>query len=599
MQPFESLPVGVYRTTPTGEIIYANAALAELLGYGSVDNLKQTKSTAFYLDVADRDTWRKIVEEKPTGYPSRHISKWRRSDGGIVLVENIGHAVKRNDAISYYEGIVTQIGEAPSEIGRITASKADFNHNEESLELVLEMLPVCISRKDSDGSIVWANEAFCHVENIDNSTLIYQKNTDTALYGPEKAAIYRESDKAAMESGELQVLKELHGFPDGTQRPVNVLKIPLFNTRDYRSEPVGVEVFFWETSTLAKLSRLSKLRRRGSRWKRWSRAFDLPSLPFYEHDLNGILLAVSPAAARLVGTSPEALRSQQITSIVAKEFHSLVRSKLEDKRQQSPPSMDVSTYELEILSADGRRIPVEVNSRLLIRHGSPYRVVGFLRDLTRQKEVENRRLREIHHRVKNNLFTISSMLARQADNIETAMLKDALHAAEARVIAISEFHEHLYRLKSLDRIDAGSFLLGLLDTLRKLYMRSWQDIIIRPTVNKNVMVSLDTLSLCAIVLNELISNAFKHAFPLGKSSETRHGVIFVHISQLEASRTGRPEFRMVVSDTGIGLPTGINLRKLNSLGWTLVFGLIEKQMRGSVQVGGSGSGTSVTVEFPV
>ncbi|MBF0318718.1 MAG: response regulator [Nitrospirae bacterium] len=180
-------------------------------------------------------------------------------------------------------------------------------------------------------------------------------------------------------------------------------------------------------------------------------------------------------------------------------------------------------------------------------------------------------LREIHHRVKNNMQVISSLLRLQAryvkDNKLSAMFKDSEH----RIRSMALIHEKLYNSKDLSRIDFGDYVKNLCLGLFSSYGVNTKEI--KFTVDTaGISMGIDTAIPCGLVINELISNSLKYAFKKGQKGE-----IFVRIREL-----GGNKYELAVGDTGIGLDMAIDFRTTESLGLQLVTSIAESQLHGEV-----------------
>jgi len=208
-----------------------------------------------------------------------------------------------------------------------------------------------------------------------------------------------------------------------------------------------------------------------------------------------------------------------------------------------------------------------------------HKVEEALRASLREKEVL---LREIHHRVKNNMQVITSLLNLQAKSISDGPVRALFDESKARVASMALIHEKLYRSEDLASIDFGAYTAGLARDLVRLYDR--------PEIGVSVDMGGVFLDVnlgvpCGLIINELISNSLKHAFPGGRRGTIRVGM-----------REG-PEGAIVltVSDDGIGLPAGFDVRESESLGLQLVM-VLSGQIRGSVEVG-SGPGAAFFIRF--
>jgi PAS domain S-box-containing protein len=203
-----------------------------------------------------------------------------------------------------------------------------------------------------------------------------------------------------------------------------------------------------------------------------------------------------------------------------------------------------------------------------------------LRDSLREKEVM---LKEIHHRVKNNLQVISSLLSLQSDSIEDPVDHELFKESENRVRSMAVIHEKLYQSKDLALIDFGDYLLNITSWLFRSYHMTER--VTCTVVAQDVSLDIDTAIPCGLIINELVSNALKYAFPDGR--EGKVNVVF--------SRCDEGVLSLTVSDDGIGMAPDITLDSSKTLGLRLV-GILIRQLGGSVQMDGT-NGTTFRIEF--
>ncbi|MEW6721179.1 MAG: PocR ligand-binding domain-containing protein [Thermodesulfobacteriota bacterium] len=205
-----------------------------------------------------------------------------------------------------------------------------------------------------------------------------------------------------------------------------------------------------------------------------------------------------------------------------------------------------------------------------------------LRALLGEKEVL---LKEIHHRVKNNLQVISSLVALQADSAKDASVRSILQDVTHRVRSIAIVHEKLYQTADLARIEFSEYAESLLDSLWRSLGAARAGIRLSKDMEP-VWLPVNTAVPCGLILNELVSNALKHAF-----SGRTDGEVLV---SLHGDGQGG-EVTMAVRDDGVGLPEGFDLGQTRSLGLRLVH-MLSKQLRADVNFE-SGAGTAFTITF--
>ncbi len=194
-------------------------------------------------------------------------------------------------------------------------------------------------------------------------------------------------------------------------------------------------------------------------------------------------------------------------------------------------------------------------------------------------------LKEVHHRVKNNLQVISSILNLQSGYTKDQPTREMLRESQNRVRSMAWIHESLYRTENVSSVSFDKYLEKLGQNLFLSYRTSNQNVELRFTTD-SVQLDLDRAIPCALMVNELVSNSLKYAFPDDKEGEIEL-VLKANGTQVELS----------VRDNGIGLPISIDVATTDSLGLQLVSTLAD-QINGSLQLAREG-GTQFTVTFEI
>ena len=191
-----------------------------------------------------------------------------------------------------------------------------------------------------------------------------------------------------------------------------------------------------------------------------------------------------------------------------------------------------------------------------------------LRASLKEKEVL---LREIYHRVKNNMQLVSSLLHLQASTINDPIVLRLLNESQQRVKTMALIHERLYRSQNLARINVATYIQDLVNNLVRSYTTACSSIQVTLDL-ADVELDLDRAVPCGLIINELISNAFKYAFPEQK------GELYL---RFYLEDTGN--YCLIVKDNGIGIPAHIDPQYTDSLGMQLVYGLTE-QLGGEIEL---------------
>jgi two-component sensor histidine kinase len=202
-------------------------------------------------------------------------------------------------------------------------------------------------------------------------------------------------------------------------------------------------------------------------------------------------------------------------------------------------------------------------------------------------------VQEIHHRVKNNLQMIVSLLNLQARQTNDTRATAALSEAGSRVEAIARLHETLYTSGNLAEINFGEYLQQLAQELQRLHGR--EEITIQ-VFTDDIVLSMDTAIPLGLIANELVLNSFKHAFPNGREGRVTVSVEYVRESVGYGQSLDDAAIRLRVQDDGRGLPPGLDVKNTDSMGLRLVQ-LLGRQLHAEVQSQG-GTGLTFTVLLP-
>ncbi|WP_416212056.1 sensor histidine kinase [Nostoc sp. ChiVER01] len=196
-------------------------------------------------------------------------------------------------------------------------------------------------------------------------------------------------------------------------------------------------------------------------------------------------------------------------------------------------------------------------------------------------------LKEIYHRVKNNLQVISSLLSLQSAYIKHPDDLVIFKQSQQRIASMALVHEKLYQSQDLAKINFGEYIQDLVASLFSAYEVNGDAIALRVNIDEQVFLGLDTAIPCSLIIHELVSNSLKYAFPAG-----RNGTIYIGMSE-----NTEHEITLIVSDDGIGLPSNFNFKNMASLGWQLVDALTN-QIAGNIDIQGA-NGVECQVKFTI
>jgi len=281
----------------------------------------------------------------------------------------------------------------------------------------------------------------------------------------------------------------------------------------------------------------------------------------------------------------------------------------------------IHQYETLRLRKDGKIIDVSLNLSPVFGVSGKLTAISFVvRDITERKRaeeamanIETARKKEIHHRIKNNLQVISSLLDLQAEKfrdrecVEDSEVLKAFRESQDRVMSIALIHEELHGDGGDDTVNFSLYLEKLVDNLFQTYRLGNVNTSLNIELEENIFFDMDIAVPLGIIINELVSNSLKYAFPdkdKGKihiklcREENRECINSIN-SREESKSEGCKSisFNLTVSDNGIGIPESLDLENLDSLGIQLITTLVD-QLDGELELKRK-NGTKFSIKFTV
>jgi len=310
-------------------------------------------------------------------------------------------------------------------------------------------------------------------------------------------------------------------------------------------------------------------------------------------DQTGVIRLINTQLEKQFGYSRQELLGQPVELLVPERFraqHSTHRTNF-----FASPSVRAMGAGRDLFGVrkDGTEFPIEIGLNPLNTADGP-RVLASIVDITERKRTEDQiqaslkekeiLLREVHHRVKNNLQVVYSLLRLQSKSVTDPKAFELFQESQARVKAMALLHETLYQSQDLSRINMATYISTLTKQLFESYGISSNAIKLRLNIAA-VSLSMETAITCGLLINELVSNSLKHAFPNGRTGE-----VGIHLT---SNHNGA--YTMTVGDNGIGMPPDVDVAAVQSLGWQLVPMLVE-QLTGTFELHRN-AGTTVKLAF--
>lgn len=429
---------------------------------------------------------------------------------------------------------------------------------------LIEAIPIPVFVKDDEGRYSAFNQAW--EDFFGRRRHEWTGRSVAEKFAPDIAMRYQAQDDRLMRTGDALEWEDTLRSARGDATPVIYRKTAL---RDAAGRVTGI------VGTILDVTRLRLAE------SRFRQVVEMTPGALIVCDPRGRIRLVNAQTEALFGYARDQLMNMAIEQLLPDRLrtgHAAYR----DDYQRAPVSRPMGrSRDLFARRQDGTEIPVEVALGPLPSDGEEW-VIAVVADISarvatqRQIETSLREkttlLNEIHHRVKNNLQVISSLLNLQASASRDERVRTALRDAIGRVRSIGLMHELLYERKNFATLDLGAYLQRLIRLVRSTY--SADSVRVSFTIDiEAIPVSIGQAMHCGLIVNELLINALKHAFPA-----PAEGRIGVALRQVAAGR-----LLLTVSDDGIGFPQAPDVDVSETLGLQLIR-LLADQMRGSLRV---------------
>ena len=211
------------------------------------------------------------------------------------------------------------------------------------------------------------------------------------------------------------------------------------------------------------------------------------------------------------------------------------------------------------------------------------RISQLEKDINKCKDYETL-LCEIHHRVRNNMQIISSLLRLQFRNVKDEKLRETLKACQGRIRSMALIHEKFYHSKNFTKIELAQYIQGLALLIFRSHGVNPNRIRLNAELEK-IQLDIDRAIPFGLIINELLNNSLRHAFPADRKGEI----------QIKLHPIDHGKYELVVSDDGVGFPEDLDIRATHSLGMQLVNTLVE-QVGGTIELH-RGKGTKFKISF--
>jgi len=559
-----------------GRIVRFNAYMEEISGY-RLEEVRGKDWVTTFLPERDRSHMGALFQEAVSGARTRaNVNPILTKDGREREIEWYDTTLK--DAGGDTVGVLA-VGQDVTERNR--AEEALRESHEELQAIYDGMLDGLLVTDAETKEFLRVNSAICRMTGYSENELLTMSVMD--LHAPEALPHVLEHFEAIVDGREFVA----EGIPfrrkDGTVYYADVA------TR-------GSPVKYHRRPCLIALIHDITERKIAQEALRESEEFSSSLLNYSPHPVVVInrdtsIRYVNPALVKLTGFSLAELIGKQAP------YPWWTEETLKETNEDLRKSMSSGANKLDELfrRKDGERFWVEITSTPVKRNGEFRYYLANWADVTERRRAKEQLqislkekellLREIHHRVKNNMQVMTGLLRLQARRIKSKSALEAFEETRNRIKAMALVHETLYESEGLASFDMQRYVERVGKGLLLAYGRSNRSVDLLVDV-RGVTIGVDAVVPVGLILNELISNCLKHAFPDKRPGKIRIG----------ARPAGEDKIELSVSDDGVGMPQEIDPQDTETIGLGLVAGLAENQLGGSVQLARAG-GTQFTITF--
>jgi len=448
------------------------------------------------------------------------------------------------------------------------------------LQQLLDSIPVPVYYKNADGVCLGCNAAFETLTGRPRSDIVGK--TEHELLPKERADLHHEADLALLRHPGIQIYEVSGIYSEGRFRDV------IFNKATFVDADNRVAGIVTAAIDITERKRAEEALRESEEKFRVLAETSPAAIILHQGER---FIYANPAATRISGYSEAELLEMNFWQWSGKEDCDSIRQRSHARLRGEP---EPPQYEHKLITKYGEEKWVLVSAGITEYRGKPT-VIATLLDITEGKKVEEKikaalaekivLLKEVHHRVKNNMQIISTLLDLQSDVIPDERSRNCLRESQNRIRSMALIHERLYESENFSSINAGEYIRDLSQHLFSSYAVDTTRISLNIDAG-HICLEINRAIPCALIINELISNSLKHAFPDGQRGE-----ISIRVS------SGKDRITLEVADNGVGMPAGHDFRDTGTLGLQLV-NLLAKQLSGSISFDVGHKGTVAVISFP-
>jgi PAS domain S-box-containing protein len=549
--------------------IYTNRNIGSILGYTPEDI--QAMGSSLLITLMHPDDFVKHIEGLQRIQTAIDGEIWeleyrmRHANGSWRWIHSRYTVFTRTD-----DGAVKQILGAAEDISQRKLAETARRESEERFRAIFEQAAIGISRVSLSGQFLEVNQRFCDLTGYTEAELLertFQELTHPDDLEPDLELVRQLSmGKIPAFSLEKRYIRK-----DGQLQWVNLTVSPVHDSDGATKYNIGVIEDISDRKQAE-----AKLRDSEHRFRA---IFEQAAVGMSWVNVEGQFLEVNQRLCELTGYTKAELLERTFHGIT---YPDDLEANLELDRQLFAGEISSYSIEKRYIRKDGQLQWVNLTESLVRNSEGTIYNFAVIEDISARKRAQEQirasliekevLLREIHHRVKNNLNIIHSLLNMQARTIQDRAMKNVLLDSQKRLQTMALIHEQLYQSETLAKIDFAEYIHRLVSNLFAASTLNYHLIQVEIQAEP-VALNLETAISSGLIINELVTNAFKHAFPSNRAGTIR----------VEFYQDSEEKLHLLISDNGIGLPPDLNLQRTASLGMRLVL-ILAQQLRATFDV---------------
>ncbi len=595
---FENNLAAVFRSEVGGGLIEVNQALADIFGFNSIEETKRANAKDLYHSKEERDAY--LTELRKKGYVKNYQMRMKKKDGSeIWILENVMLVKDPKTGKEYIEGTLLDI----TETKRIQQA---LQEREENYKNLIEHTPDGILIHDEKGETLFANPAALRMIGISSLEEAKEKNLFHYLL-PEYHDKIKGRKKDLEEKRDSPFLEIKMRRPDG-----KIIEVEIKTNRVTYLGKRMVEVVMHDSSLQHQLEREHmrfqleeesnrelkreiashiRTRQRLNSNQKYTRLILDSSIDMIcACDQEGRITEFNQAGQSTFGHSMMDVLTKDLSVLYADE-----EQYLEVRKIISEDGNFLG--EVKHVKKNGETFPAFISASVLKNErGENIGMMSISRDITLIRETEDQLkrsihekeilLKEIHHRVKNNMQVISSILKLQSAYVKDKKTVELLDECRNRIASMAFIHATLYMTKDFTNINFADYVNNIASNLQQSYVSSDKKVLLKLDV-PDVFLHIDDAIPCGLIINELLSNSFKYAF-----LKKKRGTVGISV------KVKKENIILAIWDNGAGFPKKVDYKNTESLGLQLVNSLSEQLGAKLKLESKQGEGTRFIIAFP-